>query len=251
MLAIIIFGTRGVRSTLKQGSFYCPQCDCEKDYKHKKVTRFFTLYFIPVIPLGKIGEYVECYSCRNTYIPRIIDMQSQIIEIQENNTNETNQISSPSTQIGAVVAIAPATSTPIENEQIIKPVSEDTKPLKNLAIKKILIMMILADGKVENSEIQMFHKVYKESTGEYVVDIYKEINEVQSENKQPYHYLKEIVNVLNDEGKEAIIKASMMIAASDGDIDISEINMVENFGKALEMKTARVNEIIESIKKII
>ena len=51
---MIIFGTRGVKSTLSQGQFDCPQCGSNRAYKHKKVTRFFTLYFIPVIPLGKI-----------------------------------------------------------------------------------------------------------------------------------------------------------------------------------------------------
>jgi tellurite resistance protein len=53
---------------------------------------------------------------------------------------------------------------------------------------------------------------------------------------------------LNEEGKKDIIKSSMMIAAADGDIDATEISMVENFGKALELKPAQVKAIIESVK---
>jgi len=39
----------------------------------KKVTRFFTLYFIPLIPLGKAGEFVEYQDCRGTFIPKVLN----------------------------------------------------------------------------------------------------------------------------------------------------------------------------------
>jgi uncharacterized tellurite resistance protein B-like protein len=81
-----------------------------------------------------------------------------------------------------------------------------------------------------------------------VADIYKEIEKVRSENKPPYQYLKQVASYLNDEGKIDIIKASMMIAAADGDIDATEISMVQNFGKALELKPAQVRAIIDSVK---
>lgn len=72
---MIIFGTRGVSSTQQQGNFNCPQCETSKKYKLKKVTRFFTLYFIPLIPLGKLGEYVECQQCKGTFVPKVLDYQ--------------------------------------------------------------------------------------------------------------------------------------------------------------------------------
>jgi len=36
------------------------------------VNRFFTLYFIPLIPLGRIGSYVECGSCAQTYSEEVL-----------------------------------------------------------------------------------------------------------------------------------------------------------------------------------
>lgn len=74
---MIIFGTRGVKSTLKEGTFHCPQCATQKNYKHKKVTKFFTLYFIPIIPLERLGDFVECQSCRGTFIAKVLDYQKQ------------------------------------------------------------------------------------------------------------------------------------------------------------------------------
>jgi uncharacterized tellurite resistance protein B-like protein/uncharacterized Zn finger protein (UPF0148 family) len=277
MLAFIIFGTRGIRSTVKQGTFFCPQCVSEKNYKHKKVTQFFTLYFIPLIPLGNKGEYVECQTCRNTYIERVLQMRPalDVSEKQSVSSPEEKQkrFAEPAAQIQEPVPAVenpPSNDTEATAQQLAmiaaakkknddrmaataaETIVED-KPVgilseKQKAIKKVLIMMILADGKVEDAEISMFHKVYKDVADSVVPDIYKEIDEVRVENKAPRQYLKQVSAYLNEDGKKAIIKAAMMIAASDGDIDPSEVRMVENFGKALELRTLEVREIIDSIK---
>jgi uncharacterized tellurite resistance protein B-like protein len=66
MIAFIIFGTRGVTMNKGEGQFHCPTCG-PMAYKHKGVRCFFTLYFIPLIPLHQLGEYVECQQCQGTY----------------------------------------------------------------------------------------------------------------------------------------------------------------------------------------
>ena len=70
---MIIFGTRGITTTPDRGTFNCPRCASPQPYNHKRVRRFFTLYFIPVIPLDKLGEYVECPTCQGTYDVEILD----------------------------------------------------------------------------------------------------------------------------------------------------------------------------------
>ena len=64
---MIIFGTTGLTFTKDKGQFHCPQCGGGVDYRHKNVRCFFTLYFIPLIPLHSLGEYVECQQCQGTY----------------------------------------------------------------------------------------------------------------------------------------------------------------------------------------
>jgi hypothetical protein len=64
---MIIFGTRSMDSTVSNGMFHCPRCAVEQPYAHKAVRRWFTLYFIPLIPMGQQGEYIECNSCAGTY----------------------------------------------------------------------------------------------------------------------------------------------------------------------------------------
>jgi len=71
---MIIFGTRGITTTPERGQFQCPICHAEREFGRKRVRRFFTLYFIPVIPLDKIGEYVECRACKGTYKPDVLHL---------------------------------------------------------------------------------------------------------------------------------------------------------------------------------
>jgi uncharacterized tellurite resistance protein B-like protein len=69
---MIIWGSRGITSSQAKGLFHCPQCEQQRSYDHKKVRRFFTLYFIPLIPLETLGEYVECQFCKGTYKQEVL-----------------------------------------------------------------------------------------------------------------------------------------------------------------------------------
>lgn len=64
---MIIFGSTTLNSTIDNGQFFCPRCNMTRQYRHIGVNRYFTLYFIPLIPLGRAGDYVECMQCTGTY----------------------------------------------------------------------------------------------------------------------------------------------------------------------------------------
>lgn len=65
-MIFIIFGTTSRASTIDSGRFFCPQCQSKQPYELKEVTRYGHLYFIPLLPLYKASEYVECEKCRGT-----------------------------------------------------------------------------------------------------------------------------------------------------------------------------------------
>jgi hypothetical protein len=76
---MIIFGTRGVTFGGTAGEFFCPGCGWSRQpYEHKTVRRFFTLYFIPVIPLDKLGEYVRCTTCGGTYQTSVLSFDPEV-----------------------------------------------------------------------------------------------------------------------------------------------------------------------------
>lgn len=60
---MIIFGWRTRESTTGSGTFNCPHCRTPQVYRHVTYRRWFTLYFLPVIPLGRLGEQLECQGC--------------------------------------------------------------------------------------------------------------------------------------------------------------------------------------------
>ena len=72
---MIIFGLRSWWRTVGQGMFHCRQCGADRQYLHRAGRRWFTLFFIPVIPLNKLGESVICTTCKTRYQPAVIAQQ--------------------------------------------------------------------------------------------------------------------------------------------------------------------------------
>jgi hypothetical protein len=69
---LLIWGLRVVYHTIGQGVFYCRKCGGDRDYRHRAGRRFFTLFFIPVIPLNKTGEHVQCTTCKTRYVTDVL-----------------------------------------------------------------------------------------------------------------------------------------------------------------------------------
>lgn len=201
---MIIFGTRGVKSTIKTGAFNCPQCAEKKDYRHRKVTQFFTLYFIPLIPLGRVGEYVECNQCKGTFVPRVLTAQ-------------------------------------------LSPSEEQIEAQYEIAVRKSLIMIMLADGVIDEKEkaqiLTILNGIGKHETTPAQLEAY--ILKVQEENLSVGSYLAKIGPMLNEHGKEIVIKCAMSVAASDGEVDDSELRLIFEMGVAMQMSKAHLRGILE------
>lgn len=66
-LAVFFFGA------IDEGMFHCPNCGGDRHYRRKAGRRWFTLFFLPVIPLNKVGEVVVCDTCKTKYRPGVLD----------------------------------------------------------------------------------------------------------------------------------------------------------------------------------
>jgi hypothetical protein len=64
---LLIFGLRVFYRTVGQGTFHCQRCGGDREYRHRAGRRWFTLFFIPVIPLNHVGEHVQCTVCSTRY----------------------------------------------------------------------------------------------------------------------------------------------------------------------------------------
>lgn len=72
---MIIFGTSNKMKTTGSGEFYCPNCRTTRAYERKQAKRYFSLYFIPLIPMGDAGEFVQCQTCHLTFRPEVLDVK--------------------------------------------------------------------------------------------------------------------------------------------------------------------------------
>ena len=193
---------------MTEGQFLCPQCANNQNYKHKKVTRFFTLYFIPLIPLGKAGEFVECQTCKGTFVPRVLDYSP---------SNSRNEFQS----------------------QYEK------------AMRHSMIMMMLADGHIDDEELIVVQKIINKFGHNDITkeELNKLIEDVQYKKEPIQKYLSKITPSLNEHGKEIIIKCGLAVAAADGNIDDSEINLIQDMAKTMEMSSSHVKGILQEMAK--
>lgn len=200
---IIIYGTRGIAWTKGRGQFNCPGCATERAYVHKRVRRFFTLYFIPLIPLDLIGEYVECRTCERTWDEAVLQYRPQL------------EAASVEAQFQA-------------------------------AMKRVMVLMMLADGVVAEEEVAVICNIYRQLSGTALdrQAIEREIAAARADGRAIDAYLRQAVGTLNDKGKELVMRAAHQVAGADGVIQLQERALLAQIGKALDLSSKRVEGII-------
>ncbi|MBS0267316.1 MAG: zinc ribbon domain-containing protein [Planctomycetes bacterium] len=77
---MIIWGSCGKEKVVGQEDFFCPRCRSEAVGDHVRVSRYFTLYFIPLFPISTVGEYIRCDECEGTFEMDVLDLTQEDIE---------------------------------------------------------------------------------------------------------------------------------------------------------------------------
>jgi len=71
---LLIWGWRVRSKTIGEGAFHCPSCGGDRHYSQKQARRWFTLFWLPIIPLKVLGEFIECDTCKNTFTSEILNL---------------------------------------------------------------------------------------------------------------------------------------------------------------------------------
>ncbi len=80
----LIFGLRVYFRTVGQGTFHCQRCGGDRPYRQRVGRRWIHLFFVPVIPLDRAGELVQCGQCGTRYgtgvltLPTMAQMQEAL-----------------------------------------------------------------------------------------------------------------------------------------------------------------------------
>ena len=208
MIGFIIFGTRGINSTRDSGTFYCPSCRADRQYRHRVARRFFTLYFIPLIPLDKLGEYVECGTCMTTFKPEVLHLDNRA----EREAFQANF---------------------------------------NPAVLRALVQMMLADGVIDDDEIDAIIGVYASISGQPISrrEVQAEIQDAQSGFGGNDKAIGQFAGTLNLRGKIMMIDAAYAIAAADGHVDPTEEQLLERMAQDLLMTERQFRDAMVQIRQ--
>jgi len=77
---LIIFGTKLRARAIAVGEFFCPNCGVDRNYVLQQIRRWFTLFFLPVVPMGKVlGDQVKCSTCGTCFRPEVLSAPTSAV----------------------------------------------------------------------------------------------------------------------------------------------------------------------------
>jgi len=75
---MLIWGLCVIYRTLGRGVFFCRRCGGDREYRHRAGRRYVTVFFIPLIPLMKTGEHVQCLTCKIRYVTEVLKLPTTV-----------------------------------------------------------------------------------------------------------------------------------------------------------------------------
>jgi hypothetical protein len=202
---VAIIGTRSLTRTHAKGAFHCPGCWAQQTYRHRRVQRFYHLLFVPLIPWGQMGEYVECDACQTTY-----DL--------------------------AVLGFDPG------------PEQAEFEAEFEAAIKRVMVLMMLADDVLHPAEVLTICDVFARiTTGELTeAEVLAEADAARAMGLDLETFVQGLVGRLNYKGKDMVMRAAFLVAAADGEFQGPEKALLNQLGRALQMNPAYITGVLES-----
>ncbi|AKS44741.1 Tellurite resistance protein [Octadecabacter temperatus] len=199
----IVWGSRGRNKEIGAGEFYCPDCGDYRAYKKIAVTRWFTLYWIPLFPMGKpVGEYVECGACKSTFNERVLEMDPK----------------AAAEKFEAAFSIA----------------------AKRVMFKMALADGEIDQSEIDTIT-QAFANIAKREIDP--ADIAAELEAAKSDTRPVAEYLRGVAAGMNDTGKELVLRSAIAVAKADGHIDDTEVVEMHELAFALDFPKAYANGI--------
>lgn len=119
------------------------------------------------------------------------------------------------------------------------------------AMRRVMVMMLLADGNIEKSEIDIIKGIYARISGSSISDeeVTSEIAEAKKAKLKVKDYLKKVTPYLNKPGKTRVLKSAYYVASADGEFHETEQLFMEEISNALEMEPGHYKSVLESVQE--
>ncbi len=69
---LLVFGVRYLYALVGTGTFHCPVCGVDRGYRQRGPRAWFHAFWIPLVPMRRGAEFVECDVCRSRFEPSVL-----------------------------------------------------------------------------------------------------------------------------------------------------------------------------------
>ena len=200
---MIVIGTMNWSSTRSSGMFQCPNCESKEKFRYKSSRPFLTLYFIPVLPIGGIEEFVQCGRCKNAFDPAVL--ASRI---------------TPSPTSGQSASLTEAKPETFQGDLLT-----------------IIALIMMEDGQVTESEIDVARKIYQNITQSSITRevLGRTCSQVRLKRVHLLSFLYSVVERRSHAEKLLLVQAMFGVASADGAISPGRMAALKESQSALQI----------------
>lgn len=199
---MIFIGTMNWASTRMKGMFNCPNCENTEQFRLRSSRPFLTIYFIPLIPIGGLEEFVQCSRCKNSF--ETVVLTNRMVASSVSSTSE----------------IGPSTEVPFEDDLL-----------------RVIALMMLEDGHVSENEIKVARRLYENITEENLSR--EHLGQVCSQAKlhrmNTTGFLTTAAARRTHDEKLLLVQAMFGVASADGEISPGRMQSLLHTQEVLDL----------------
>lgn len=222
---MILVGTMNWASTRSSGLFRCPECGDTQNFRLRASRPFLTLYFVPVLPIGALQEYVECRQCKNSYEPDIL----------AGNMATTHLSSKPAAKDKGDTFLDPSAQS-----RAAAPFRED--------LLKVLALIMVEDGHVTEDEIRTARLVYENMVQQGLSrdDLGQMCGSVQQQRLNTLSFLATARDRRSQAEKRLLLQAQFAVSGAGGAISPRRLEALVKAQKMLGLDEDEFQRAIAS-----
>lgn len=116
------------------------------------------------------------------------------------------------------------------------------------ALRRVLALLIITDGHIDDAEIATMQRVYSAVTGSQLsrAAVLEEARDVAAHPTSAARYLSEVVGYLNERGKEQVLRGAALVVGADGRVHAAEAEMVRRLGAVMQLDEKRVEYVLRA-----
>ncbi len=210
----MIIGTLDWASTRLRGQFACPTCGTNERFRLRASRPFLTIYFIPVVPIGGLQEFVQCSACKDSF--------------------ETNVLASRMLPDAGGASGAGAEG--------------DAGPTFESDLLKVISLMMIEDGHVTENEIRIARRLYENMAEQNLSreDLGRSCGQVKLLRLNVLSFLATASKRMDHQQKLLVVQAMFAIAGADGQVSPGRLRSLVQSQQVLGLEEREFQSAVEA-----